>query len=126
MNIEDYTAAMERAVEKMGEDYVHPKTNLCVYFNDDGSPSCILGHVFADLGLIRAEELSYEGNSKKLRGLVRGNPKATMNMLFPGLSGKHYHALFTSLSLAQDMQDAGDTWGLVLKRYKESLESGGA
>ena len=44
---------LHRAVQERGEDYVYTATDPergCIYFEDDGTPSCIVGLVLSYLG----------------------------------------------------------------------------
>lgn len=65
---EEALSLLERAVAEKGDGYVYEKVSVgcdgyceadctedhggnCVYFDDQGEPSCILGHAFSYLGM---------------------------------------------------------------------------
>ena len=40
----------------------HPQRSGCVYFTNDGQPSCLIGHALADLGLLSAQPELFNGS----------------------------------------------------------------
>lgn len=112
--------AAEHAVEKMGPDYVYPRSGVnnpeyadCVYAEPDGSPSCIVGHVVAEL----APEVF--ARIAELRGDERIFPADRLwEHDFETRSKNSVYALCR----AQDAQDHGQTWGEALRRLKERLK----
>jgi hypothetical protein len=140
--VENVTAAMERAVEAKGADYVYPlnivDTNggQCVYHEtaSDGTvtPSCIVGYVLAELDPeyfervvefedetgnsfgIGAAFYAYEGTYQD-EGLEENVPQ------IKGLDTPTVNDLRLALIKAQDAQDQGKTWGEAFDRYKDVL-----
>lgn len=133
MTTENFTwdnviAAMRKAVETKGEDYVYPMGG-CTYSNPDGSPSCIVGHVLADVtpktyDAIHKEENSTgvgqffflvaggsythrdsEGNETPVCGEIHA-PTPTETEL-----------LRAALDAAQQVQDGGEPWGEAYDRF---------
>lgn len=82
------------------EDYVYPRSRAaggdgkCVYFEADGTPSCLIGQAFADE--LRKADPDFDYNTEGVAALPDG--------LFD-LPAVHY------LSRVQDKQDTGWTWG---------------
>lgn len=76
LSYEPVVLALKKTVVTMGENYVYQPEeddNLlsdgCVYFDETGGPSCLVGHVLAELGFTPFE---YEGieNSSSVNTLV--------------------------------------------------------
>lgn len=96
---------LAEVVAEKGRDYVYPRANSgdgCVYFESDGSPSCIVGHVLAKKGatLAQLEDLALNGHAVETlfhEGIVLAD-----------------HATRGALTRAQDIQDGGSTWGTAL------------
>ena len=105
---------LERAVQEKGPDYVYPKSDtqdedgdgdyVCLYRNADGSPSCIVGHVFNYLGV-----LPKVGEGRSAR-------QAVMDL---GLVTGKWNPTSEILQTAQRDQDAGATWGEALAAARE-------
>ena len=109
---EEFEAALERAVQERGEDYVYPQRNKdkwvdeyhnqaggCVYSTPDGTPACIIGLA-----------LSYLDPS-----LVPDyNDTNAARDVLPGIVSS---VAATAAQYAQDVQDGGDTWGVALETY---------
>lgn len=103
-------ALLAEVVAEKGGDYVYPRANmsdsdgnsaLCVYFEPDGSPSCIVGHLLARKG-ITLSTLGDDSNQVGVSSLVDDGilacDKITADALYE----------------AQASQDGGDTWGEAL------------
>jgi hypothetical protein len=96
---------LRRIVDAKGEDYVYPRQEACVYFEKDGSPSCIIGHELAKHGITRddllVEDIDYndENSVEQLveAGFIKTDP-ATREFLLE----------------VQAFQDAGAPWGVAL------------
>lgn len=80
----------------------------CAYFNGDGSPSCVVGHVLAKVGL--SINPMNSGNTARfhLLNLAKENftPKA-----------------IRLLRIAQKNQDTGSTWGQAAELAMEGVDS---
>lgn len=100
---------LREVVAEKGEDYVYPgaaKNDIpgarCKYFENDGTPSCIVGHVLARYGLT-LEELTDVHNAwttpAKLLdlGLISTTPR-----------------VIELLAVAQGKQDFGSPWRVAL------------
>lgn len=108
-------ALLKKQVKKNGEDFIYSKVNDgygnpgCVYFDPrTKSPSCIVGHVLADLGVTFDELDSYDLNSDTdVASLVVEE--------FLAISP----ATMKVLAAAQVAQDTGRTWGDALKEAEK-------
>ena len=49
LTTENVLASLERAIDKVGPGYVRPSGHACRYSYSDGTPSCAVGFVLADL-----------------------------------------------------------------------------
>lgn len=101
VNAREAINLLDTAVTMKGRDYVYPTPGTCVNWNDDGTPSCIVGHVLHYLGA--TPELTGEGTAMQTcetffyrQGTVVFTPAA-----------------ITVLRVAQSVQDNGGTWGLA-------------
>lgn len=119
---------LEKQVEKKGEDYVYPFAN-CVYFApgdmmntagervEEGTPLCIVGNVYADLGLTVDDLYFYDcdGTSTASQdGVVGENlPDESKVVLTEGA--------ILVLKAAQVEQDAHETWGHALEVAKAEV-----
>lgn len=133
---------LAKAVKEKGEDYVYPRSNSakgtygkCLYVEDDGTPSCIVGHV---IGYVKPSLLplvgTWERNECPERDEYDFPPKhTTIEQGFGFSTGATYVAdslersdllRFTPeavsvLSRAQRIQDGGETWGKALEEAKK-------
>lgn len=95
---------LELAAERPDYVYVLPRSSrgAAVYADDDGNPSCIVGYVLVDLDpeafedAHRREENSFSPNYGSIAP-ERVSPAAQL------------------LDMAQDLQDAGFTWGRAVR-----------
>jgi len=111
-------AALRRAVAKKGADYVYvsdrQNDEACFYTATDGSPSCIVGHVFAELEpALLAELKTYEDANEASRAVAD--------------LGRDY-VLFEEDALdllihAQTNQDCGNPWGAAVDEADKSVKS---
>jgi hypothetical protein len=118
-----YTEALEhmrKAVEVKGPDHVYREQlqhddgrTICVYFNPDATPSCLVGHVLAGVG-VTLDDL--DGFIDRDGYRVSLNTDQAVNDLvehgFIQVDPKTEQLLAT----AQTAQDHGAPWGDALKR----------
>lgn len=138
---------LEKQVEKKGEEYVYEFAS-CQYFADEdgqlashdfsnkievkeGQPLCIVGHIYADLGLTLTdlyiysseyndETEEYETTEDQDQGgaVYEVHPDPEKVVLTEGAQAV--------LSTAQSAQDAWMTWGSALAEAKDKAQSMGA
>lgn len=106
--------AMLRKVVYGREDYVYVRPSnvpYCVNFTDEGQPSCVVGHVLAELGLTFevAELLGVESNVAIMSAADKVNE-------CPDFGWTLTEAAVQVLTAAQLVQDDGRTWGEALGR----------
>lgn len=119
LTYEEAVTLLDKAVEDKGADYVYPRhegeegseaaeAGGCMYREDDGSPSCIVGHVIAYAGgdLRRVPEGLGAGHAVKLAGLSVDETTETL------------------LIRAQMAQDSGASWGMAVGRAKRLAQQG--
>ena len=124
MTTENFTwdnviAAMRKAVETKGEDYVYPKRenakDNCYYSNEDGTPSCIVGHVLAETTPeAYAQVARTEGRLKRSTPADRlflGAAPGFLNYPIMSDSDRETELLRAALEEAQGLQDCGHPWG---------------
>lgn len=106
-----FTGAMRAVVEEAGRDYVYvPEVeDSCRYLHIDRTPGCLIGRVLFRLGctiedLDRWDNLG--GNAANSVLDILGFP------VFVQYAARH----------AQNLQDAGASWGTVLDRYEEVID----
>lgn len=132
---------LEKQVEKKGVDYIYTNEfESCSYFADnsvaykdkydfrksdeenadaypeEGSPLCIVGHVYADLGLT-VNDLYY--TPKRTSELMLGQDGDIQDVMPDPEKVKLTPEAREVLQAAQANQDHGETWGTALKRAKE-------
>lgn len=101
-------ALLERAVAEKGADYAYPRS-YCVYFEPDGSPSCIVGHVLAYMGVTRRDVLDWNRS-----------PVLTLCSLEVIEADYLTQRL---LVLTQMHQDSGTPWGEAVAKAKGATET---
>lgn len=97
---------LERAVAEKGGDYKNP---VCVLFEDDGPPCCLIGHALAYLGVGFEHHVStfaghYQSYDVRKAGIADLNDEATR-----------------VFEIAQGSADSDKTWGETLEYTKERL-----
>lgn len=112
LTFEEAEALLRRALGAKGADYVYEQVYMplyeekgCVYFTDDGCPSCKIGHVLHYKGVTR-EDLEETGSNS---GTDVGNLVAD-GLLVIDLRTE------ALLSLVQEHQDQGMPWGEALEQ----------
>lgn len=115
--IDEFTAAMEAAVEERGPDFVYPDEEpwmdtygQCQYSLPDGTPACIIGLALSKLDpdAVPGHGAVY-GASTLLKGRVQGDTEGETNLFLSAADN------------AQDKQDSRETWGQALTEYKDTL-----
>ena len=105
---EQFIHAMHEVV-KGNEDFVYTEAgNSCVYVNNDGSPSCLIGHALMRCGI---EAEFFEG--------INRDPLFVIEHLFSSMS----ESVLESMTAAQLAQDRGETWGRALEGFEHVLET---
>jgi len=112
---EQFTAAMERAVEKRGAEWRYPDHhqappgfylgNCPTYQDNEGNPTCLIGAAMHQLGM----SLPYSG---------MGGSASALSVLGGVMNGPAVMAA----RCAQIHQDHLETWGEALLIYKAALE----
>lgn len=98
---------IHQAIADKGKDYRDPNganATGCVYRNNDGTPGCIVGHVFYYLGMLdevvdQAPDVDEAPEGTDCNGAIVTQ--------IPGLSGPGLRVL----AQVQHYQDCGLTWG---------------
>lgn len=115
ITVESMTAAMEKAVELRGADWVYPRDNLdwmdgssCVYVTTAGAPACIVGVALDILGI-------------DMKNRSNGSASEVLMTLDTLVSDEAPGELAAALDRAQLAQDTGQTWGEALMAYKGTL-----
>jgi hypothetical protein len=106
-------ASLRKAVEKNGADFIYfqPAGRACSY-SENGEPSCIVGHVIADLApelfekFRASEETDNSGGSFTINNAPR-ELRAEVEDTFTA-------AALRTLRYAQMLQDERGTWGAAL------------
>jgi hypothetical protein len=105
---EQVITGARRAVEKVGEDFVY--TGGCQYFNDEGQPDCIIGHVFNyagfDVSDLASAALPAEYN----------NMMSIANLVAQGvvLADAEAITLMQLLQMRQDDRDNAEPWSDIV------------
>jgi hypothetical protein len=135
------TQVLESLVEEKGRDYVYPpaaESIACYYSEEDGAPSCIVGHVIAKL-----EPELFHALYVRERKAQLGSASADEVLKYPVEFGRaeddfddmtsiydnpplddsnpKHNRLARALSVAQSIQDGGRTWGAALEGYRRVL-----
>lgn len=108
---ENFTAALESAVADKGADHVYDgpvtilsaHTKTCRYF-DNGAPTCLVGAALHRLGYTARDVTEGDDASS-----VLGSLGAPLDVC-------------VAAEMAQVAQDEGETWGVALSKYYNTLE----
>ncbi len=107
---------LDKVVQAKGADYVYPGQpgDLCFNFETDGAPSCIVGHVLADLGLTyeRASRLKVVGSS--------GAHDTVQYLVADGFPYTFSVGAMCALYVAQTVQDQRESWGAALDAARKA------
>ena len=105
------------------EEYVYDNESGCVYFDSDGAPSCLVGHVLAAYGYTAQ---LFTDNPVLMDGAMCGN-SARFEWVTRGIALPFTRAAIGILDYAQTLQDEGLTWGgayaSALALYENMRES---
>jgi hypothetical protein len=134
---ESMFAALDRAVETQGADYVYPlehrfsfdmvdnqpyrdlvgRNETCVYFDPEAEtecPRCLFGSAFAFLGYSPADICEGKSVVFNLLKLITGQENtATHELVDPPLQN-----LVWACEAAQSAQDMSSTWGTAVERAR--------
>lgn len=136
---EEVLAALERAVEAKGADYVDPGSveayGSCDYAKH-GAPSCIVGHVFDYLGLdvtklengtvqdevlVERVYVGEDGDERLDFDTYRFDPRYYRGADLVDPEVEFTKEAVTLMGYAQARQDVGKTWGEAVKFAKEEI-----
>lgn len=123
ITLEQMEAALTKAVEMRGEDYVYPH-GFCTYFDEAGEPSCGVGVALVELGVreqvVAALTRYQEQNGTAYKGLhAGGQPLADSLCLRLKDEGVVVDRRAARLADAfQGKQDAQVPWGEALELAK--------
>lgn len=115
ISFDEASSLLDRAVSEKGESYVHRSSILefdwldCAYFNSDGTPSCLVGHVLAYKGLT-------------LNDLGRYNVGVGIEELVRNGIIKIDDRTETLLDAAQCGQDTGVPWGMAVADARQRVK----
>lgn len=103
---------LERAVAEKGADYVYERDEVgrCAYFNQDGSPSCLVGHILHYKG-VTIDDLK---DSRAWREDGMNANASVAALIDSGVLDAPYSAA-TLLRNAQINQDSGFEWGRAVE-----------
>jgi len=100
-------ASLKKAVESKGAEYVYPKPGgACVYVSN-GAPSCLVGHVVADLFPDKLEEVAQWDRDNEGDTDFHSLQDAFQFPITP-----EAHLLLTTVQADQDM---GVPWGAAVE-----------
>lgn len=110
---EDVLLSLKEIVHDKGEHYIYPRAmQTCLYYEDNGEPSCIVGHFLHKHDILQADQEDiYEGNNAeslcdylKLVDIAEFDDRSRL-----------------LLQEAQECQDWGYTWGNSLNTAVEAV-----
>lgn len=108
-------------VAEFGEDYVYPNlADGCSYTNEEGSPSCIVGHIVSRLdpgAFSRIIELETPSDEYTVRAYFSWSALHMNDTVGTDFTESQQIAL----SGAQKEQDTGNTWGEALSALTNLL-----
>jgi hypothetical protein len=108
--VEGTIKALEAVISAKGADYVYEQIDgSCRYLDDNGNPSCIIGHILVNAGADTDAISSFEG--------------AAARSMFQHLGINSTWKLDTLITNVQAKQDAGYSWGYALEMGKAAISA---
>lgn len=125
LTYENTVLALKNAVALKGEDYVYKvsantRGPACVYFGRDKQPSCIVGHLLAEMG-VEPFAFNSKTNSSSVTALMS---KGVLEV--DDLDANFRSRTLELLAMTQNKQDNGIPWGRALEEgidYANSLRA---
>lgn len=111
ITVDELMPALERAVALKGEEFVYQGAN-CRYFRS-GEPSCIIGHVIADIRPSWVDDFA-EADSSYEDSQVEA----------PGLRDRFTPEALVAARAAQRLQDCRNPWGEALEQAYMAIATG--
>lgn len=115
---EDVRKAMAEVVAEMGDGYIYPEEEkelgVCQYANEEGKPSCIVGHVVFKLdegAFWRLAQAEAEHGTEEAINLTHSG--RYLDRDFWDSDAAHF------AEVAQQYQDTGVTWGGALAEAED-------
>lgn len=96
---------LDRAVKEKGEEYIVPH---CVYFADQGSPACIVGHALSYVGVESDNFLGSMGNHEIITDL-------SADFLGVELTPKAYKVFARAQEIQDGREKENPSWGNAVK-----------
>lgn len=113
-----FIKAIVDAVKEKGKDfnyYDDKEDVLCIYFEDNGEPSCLIGYGLNAVGYSKYDLESFDGNIHVINGVNH----ARAGVLLPLLN--FHPAVIYAAKIAQSEQDSARTWGKALEVFRKDL-----
>lgn len=124
-------AALEAVVAQAGADYIYDKAEykglsdgICRYMHGEDAPGCLIGRVLIKLGaqpavIFHAEDRFIEANGHGL------GMEEFLSLLAPTWGTLGYSITddaVSVLTVAQNCQDVGNTWGRALDEARNAVD----
>ncbi len=113
LNLETAKALVLAEIEKEGEDYVYKADEreddqpVCVNYEEDGTPSCLVGRALDAGGIFSFERFNGRRSLNGDCDLIQEGIDAVVHTLGIAIDDDAFNFLWT----LQDMQDDGYAWG---------------
>ncbi len=102
--------ALDKAVDLYGEDYIYEEAT-CVYVNDAGEKSCLVGHAMIDV---------FPELRSRLKGTI-ASARTAFEYFIPEVQS----AVARAFQAAQDVQDGRRPWGEAREVFHQVLRKEG-
>jgi hypothetical protein len=90
----------------------------CTYFDDEQKPRCVIGYVFARIGipssLMKPHFMGHTPNTSRLECLIRPTAPDFLSVHWNNRVSPAASELFVKI---QDLQDTGASWGEVYEQF---------
>lgn len=115
---EQINAALKKALEDRGEDYVYPDDEKhnggCMYATENGTPSCIVGYVLNELDPEKFAEVARWERDEDTADTAVGDAYLAVGLDL-------HRDQVDALEAAQVKQDQGLPWGRAAVEYMRHL-----
>jgi hypothetical protein len=116
----DVPTLLDRAVAKKSSEYIYEKPerwDACVYFQEDHTPSCLIGFVLADLGVDPKIKM-FASEGEFAHNMEQFGDDDLMSYLRKEFGLEFSDRAEELLELAQELQDEGTSWGNVAESIR--------
>lgn len=126
---ERFAEALDKAVAERGADHIYEPTyttaetgsiSPCVYVDNEGTPSCLIGCALANLGVDLVEHI-HQASRNTLRASIVLNQLAAAGVIAFEGDRRVVEGVLVAADRAQEAQDHGHEWGDARSQFRQRV-----